>query len=77
MNAAKRQIADLLDGLIKMTHILAAVFAVRIFVELSDPTNTTPAAVILLSIVGIGLLDLIIAIPLKRISNVIRSTTRI
>ncbi|MFI2349717.1 hypothetical protein ACH492_22220 [Streptomyces sp. NPDC019443] len=75
MNTAKRQLADLLDGLIKMTHILAAVFAVRIFVELSDPTNTVPAAVIILGIVGIGIADLIITLPLKRISNVIRSIT--
>lgn len=77
MNAAKRELADLLDGFIKFVHIVAAVLAVRIFVELSDPTNTVPAAVILLGIVGIGALDLIITLPLKRISNLIRSVTRL
>lgn len=77
MNALNRELADLLDGLIKLVHIVAVIFVVRIFVELSDPTNTVPAAVILLGIVGIGALDLLITLPLKRISNLIRSITRL
>lgn len=75
MNAAKREISTLLDGLVRLIHVAAAILAVRIFIELSDPTNKHPAALILLGIVAIGLADLILAWPLRRISNAIRSNT--
>lgn len=77
MNTAKRELADLIDGFIKFIHIVAAIFAVRIFVELADPTNTTPAVLILLGIVGVGIADLVIVWPLWLFSTLLRSTTRL
>lgn len=77
MNAAKRGLAAVAEGLATLLHIAAGILAVRLFVELPDPTNRHPAALIVLAIIGVGLADLVLTWPLRRISTALRSSAHI